>query len=102
MRAISITLAVVWFAATAARAEPLRIMPLGDSITTGNDNFNQTPGGYRTTLFNLLSGAGYDFDFVGSLSDNPGPIPDNDHEGHGGFQLNQIQSVMVEPLQLYQ
>jgi hypothetical protein len=93
MRAISFTFFAVWFAASAACADPLRIMPLGDSITAGYDDFNQTPGGYRTTLYGLLDAAGYDFDFVGSLQTNPGPIPDNDHEGHGGYTLLQIGQI---------
>ena len=76
------------------RAETLRIMPLGDSITTGNDSSNLTPGGYRTTLFNLLSGTGYDFGFVGSMTGNPGPIPDNDHEGRSGFTIEQLRQTV--------
>jgi len=83
-------------------AAPLRIMPLGDSSTAGNDNFNLTPGGYRTTLSGLLTNAGYDYDFVGSLQTNPGPILDNDHEGHGGLQLSQIAHFMRAPLQVHQ
>ena len=95
-------LSVALLAATVATAAPLRIMPLGDSITTGSSVGDLTPGGYRTTLYNLLDAAGYDFDFVGSQTDNPGPIPDNDHEGHGGYQLNNIRGVMGVPLQTYQ
>jgi lysophospholipase L1-like esterase len=81
---------------------PLRIMPIGNSITVGSDNYNLTPGGYRTTLYGLLTDADYTFDFVGSQTTNPGPIPDSDHEGHGGYQLNQLQSAMIDPLQHYQ
>ena len=53
----------------------VRIMPLGDSITAGegdDPNWDQTLAnfiavvGWRERLFNLLSGAGYNFRFVGN------------------------------------
>ncbi|MEN3611421.1 cellulose binding domain-containing protein [Plantactinospora sp. ZYX-F-223] len=64
-------------------AAPVRIMPLGDSITAG-------PGCWRALLWNQLRTAGYsNIDFVGSASDggscNYGFSYDADHEGHGGF-----------------
>jgi len=53
-----------------ASAEPLRIMPLGDSITAGYvDNYTwKTPFtfGYRGALYAQLTKAGYDFQFVGT------------------------------------
>ena len=66
-----------------AVAAPIRIMPLGDSITAG-------PGCWRALLWNQLRTAGYsNIDFVGSASDggscNYGFSYDADHEGHGGF-----------------
>lgn len=52
-----------------ASAAPLRIMPLGDSITAGytdNPNWNVPfEFGYRSRLYTLLTNAGYDFVFVG-------------------------------------
>lgn len=92
MRAWGIILAVAF--ASPAHAEALRIMPLGDSITAGIG----APGGYRTPLFHLLG----DCDFVGSLSDNPGDIPDNDHEGRGGAQIPLIRHLMVPALAVSQ
>ncbi len=60
---------------------PLRIMPLGDSITRG---FPTSPeNGYRKTLFNLLQHAGYTVDFVGSAAH--GDFTENQHEGHNGW-----------------
>ena len=85
---------IVISVAVVARAEPLRIMPIGDSITAGNDDSNLTPGGYRTTLYGLLNEARYDFDFVGRMQDNPGPMLDNDHEGHSGITLEQIRQSL--------
>jgi lysophospholipase L1-like esterase len=67
---------------------PVRIMPLGDSITAG-------PGCWRAMLWHQLQTAGYtNIDFVGSQSDgggcNPGYTYDFDHEGHGGFAATGI------------
>jgi hypothetical protein len=66
--------------------DPLRIMPLGDSITTGyTDNSAWTVPfefGYRSGLYTRLTNAGYDFQFVGSSAE-----PYNNRFGdptHGG------------------
>jgi len=65
-----------------------KIMPLGDSITYGSGGTN---AGYRGPLYSLLSGVGYDFQFVGSTNGNPGTLPTSPvnqtyHEGHGGWR----------------
>ena len=72
----------------AAAAAPVRIMPLGDSITAG-------PGCWRAKLWHRLQADGYtDIDFVGTQSDgggcNPGYAYDFDHEGHGGYSATGI------------
>jgi lysophospholipase L1-like esterase len=66
---------------------PLRIMCLGDSIThgAGPGGVNDNVDGYRAPLYTLLTGAGISFDFVGSLNDTAGTLPDHDHEGHNGY-----------------
>jgi hypothetical protein len=69
-------------------AAPVRVMPLGDSITAG-------PGCWRAMLWRQLQNAGYtNVDFVGGVSDgggcNPGYSYDWDHEGHGGFSATGI------------
>src|SRR3954468_24495806 len=71
----------------------VKIMPLGDSIT---ESF---PGhaSYRFFLYNQLVQAGYDVDFVGSLTGVNGGAPlysnfDQNHEGHSGIRTDQIQS----------
>ena len=69
---------------------PLKIMPLGDSITEGGgDDTNQV--GYRSKLFDLLQQGGYNFDFVGSQhsgsSYTSNPEFDADHEGHSGMEV---------------
>jgi lysophospholipase L1-like esterase len=75
-------------APAASAATPVRIMPLGDSITAG-------PGCWRAKLWHRLQLAGYtNIDFVGTQSDgggcNPGYSYDFDHEGHGGFAATGI------------
>jgi len=60
-------------------AWPLRIMPLGDSITHGAT----VAGGYRTGLWEQLQRDRWVVDFVGSQFHGPIGI-DRDHEGHPG------------------
>ena len=102
-----------------ADAEPLRIMPVGDSITAGytdNPAWNATfDFGYRSRLYHLLSEAGYDFVFVGKsaapfnfhttrygdpakggtvrpafdLRDVAG-VDQNGHRGYGGIRIPQM------------
>jgi len=80
-------------------AKTIYIMPVGDSITDGYDG---TPnfGGYRyrlaQELLDVSGGANYpvfNFNFVGSLSDNSSALGSNAaHDGYGGYT--------VEPLPL--
>ncbi|MFI6348757.1 SGNH/GDSL hydrolase family protein [Streptomyces sp. NPDC050560] len=60
-------------------AEPVRIMPLGDSITG-------SPGCWRSLLWNRLQDTGYTgIDMVGTLGPQGCSLPyDGDNEGHGG------------------
>jgi len=62
------------------------LMPLGDSITSG-DNYGDN-NAFRRVLWELLTGSGYDFDFVGSLQD--GNFIERQHEGHNGWTDAQI------------
>jgi len=66
---------------------PVRIMPLGASITEGL--FSSDGGGYRTQLFRHLRDTGYNTTFVGSSADGPDDISRN-HEGHSGFTISGI------------
>lgn len=70
---------------------PIRIMPLGDSITQGDKKHNS----YRRPLWIQLRKAGYNIDFVGSTRENfNGHSPlsdfDQDHEGHWGWRADQV------------
>src|SRR5437660_1318785 len=66
-------------------------MPLGDSITFGEGSSHG--GGYRRDLWHVLADAGYDVDFVGSERD--GALPDPDHEGHSGWEIDDIAERVV-------
>ncbi|NET05732.1 MAG: hypothetical protein F6K16_13710 [Symploca sp. SIO2B6] len=65
---------------------PIRIMPLGDSNTRG---FGSDSSGYRDDLAGLLTDEGLNIDFVGSESTGSHQFDDN-HEGHGGWTINEI------------
>jgi len=97
----SLAAAAMIAAAGAAHAgEPLKILPLGDSITQAEIN----RASYRYPLWKKLVDAGIPFDFVGSLekqqdrySQGTPPQPDykgrefdRDHEGHFGWNINEI------------
>src|SRR3954453_5183637 len=83
--AAALTLTVTEHAFSAAT--PVRIMPLGDSITAG-------PGCWRAILWHHLQTTGYtNIDFVGGVADggcNYGYDYDGDNEGHGGFSATGI------------
>lgn len=79
---------------SSAHAAPLRIMPLGDSITRGPATSSawdgRSSGGYRRLLAQLLAAAGLEVDLVGSQTH--GRFGDAEHEGHGGFRIDQLAS----------
>ncbi len=95
-------------AEAAMAKEPLRIMPLGDSITQGGGPDHS----YRGFLQQQLNAAGYSYDFVGSYGNIVPPggeatwawadetqsnyrgSLDRDFEGHGGFQAGQPEAVV--------
>jgi len=75
---------------------PVRILPLGDSITQAD----MMHFSYRYYLWTMLIDAGVNFDFVGSLNRHVDYNPqwpthrgrhfDPDHEGHWGWTADQI------------
>ena len=78
---------------------PLKVMPLGDSITSGTDLW----ASYRCLLYSALTAAGYNVDFVGSVHGQWGVtsakkitppgycgMEDWDHEGHSGWAIYHI------------
>jgi lysophospholipase L1-like esterase len=82
---------VLSFASTASTQtpNPVRIMPLGDSITYGTSSTGIV--GYRRPLYQLLIGAGYSVDFVGSQTNGSPEDFDRNHEGHSGWRADQIR-----------
>jgi hypothetical protein len=68
------------------------IMPLGDSITEGEPwPFAETRVAYRLALHDLLVNNGFNFDFVGTLSNGYAVADfDPDHEGHPGWTASEI------------
>ncbi|MDW8810109.1 GDSL-type esterase/lipase family protein [Streptomyces scabiei] len=81
--------------ATGAAAAPVRVMPLGDSITG-------SPGCWRAVLWNRLRNAGYtDLDFVGTLpTQGCGQEHDGDNEGHGGELVTNVADQNLLPARL--
>jgi lysophospholipase L1-like esterase len=67
-----------------ARAEPIKILPLGDSITEGSNQIS-----YRPALAKLLKDAGYDVTFVGP-KEAPAGLR---HGGYGGKNAEQIAEL---------
>ncbi|HEU4460631.1 MAG TPA: SGNH/GDSL hydrolase family protein [Methylibium sp.] len=82
--ALGLTLALACAAAASRAAErPIRVMPLGDSITEACC--------WRDLLYAGLRQLGLDVDFVGSRG---GPLSppgkDWNHEGHGGYRVTDL------------
>lgn len=75
----------------------LRVMPLGDSITTGTYTATSPSDdrsiGYRLKLYNDLTATAagrYTIDFVGNETHGQALLSDPHHEGHGGFIAQEI------------
>jgi len=79
---------------------PLRILPLGDSITWGGQpGADNGTDGYRAQLIHALIRARYaSVNFVGTQ--RSGLMPNNDNEGHPGATISELQAVMKAGLQM--
>jgi lysophospholipase L1-like esterase len=82
---------------------PVKIMPLGDSITygthgTGETRTNDLITGYRQPLYLSLTDAGFYFDFVGSkiAGDSATPVFDYEHEGHAGWRDDEVADYVYQ------
>ena len=75
---------------------PVRIMPLGDSITFGESYYSSdVTGGYRRPLLSTLTSVsfGFNVDFVGTRTDGSTiTFPDMNHEGWPGYRVDQIDA----------
>ena len=94
---VASTFALTSFALFAA---PLRVMPLGDSIT---ESYGWHEGsGYRAALRQMLVDKGFEVDMVGSVRSFPNgfcnpdvtkdAVDDCEHDGHGGWQIDHIRA----------
>ncbi|SDJ54248.1 GDSL-like Lipase/Acylhydrolase family protein [Nonomuraea jiangxiensis] len=82
---LALAAAVLIATTSQAGAAPIKIMPLGDSITG-------SPGCWRALLWNRLQSTGHtNIDFVGTLPPQGcGVSYDGDNEGHGGFLATNV------------
>ncbi|MGH7661068.1 MAG: GDSL-type esterase/lipase family protein [Vulcanimicrobiaceae bacterium] len=85
-----------------SKAEPLRVLTLGDSITAGvaAGGGAAQDGGYRGTLGDLLTQNGYHAVFVGTRSDYSANIQNRAHDGWPGYVLRSFPAD-PGPGQLY-
>ena len=74
--------------------EQPKIMAIGDSITDGTYPVDPTPGAYRIQLWNRFISDSLNVDFVGSKSNGPSTLGDKHHEGHPGWTINQITTLV--------
>ncbi|KAF2446751.1 carbohydrate esterase family 3 protein [Karstenula rhodostoma CBS 690.94] len=74
---------------------PLRILPLGDSITFGYLNGTGT-NGYRAHLLTRLLASNASVDYVGTLSS--GTMSDPQNEGHSGWTISQVHTALAPAL----
>lgn len=88
----------VFASPVSAQTTDLRIMPLGDSITYGEQSTGNV--GFRRSLYQSLTGAGYSANFVGSLANGSPADFDRDHEGHSGWRADQIRDSLTAWLNL--
>lgn len=91
-------------------AAPIKIMPVGDSITAG-EHYRfpalEERTGYRKPLYQLLTAAGYEVDFVGSQTHGIRPelAPDWydwNCEAYPGWTIPRIAEKMAAALPVYQ
>ncbi|MBD3402605.1 hypothetical protein GF420_06895 [candidate division GN15 bacterium] len=87
---VLIAFATLGAASVSAQPAPVRIMPLGNSITDGAVGSSDDTG-YRRSLYLQLTSAGYSVDFVGTQTRGIPTDFDRNHEGHGGWHANQIR-----------
>lgn len=82
----------------------VKIMPLGDSITKGTGLPNlPVLGGYRLPLWNSILARGKKVNFVGSSHDAyTTALGDNNHEGHPGWRIDQIDTKINTWMDAYQ
>ena len=96
---VVIMVTILGVSVSRAATAPIKIMPVGDSVTAGIGSTGN--GSYRTDLYKYYTNAGISFDFVGSQSGGPSSLPDKDNEGHSGWVISQIASNVNNWLNTY-
>ncbi len=92
-------------ASVAETCVPVRIMPLGDSLTAGGAGDPQFYDSYRYELWRLMRSADLPAEFVGDQNGPGGvatnPPPDSGlppgsfaHSGHGGWTISQVSEAV--------
>ena len=86
-------------AAALTQPRPLKILPLGDSITWGFENDHSQSGGYRSRLYDRMRRDGRAVQYLGSVTDRYSTTLINArqtrHEGHGGYTISQITNNLT-------
>lgn len=80
------------------KEQPPRLLQLGDSITNGD------PHSYRFRLYNRITDAGLNYQYVGTQNSNPAGYSGNwnmIHEGHNGYTTRDVNLSMAGWLQSY-
>ncbi|MEV4705527.1 SGNH/GDSL hydrolase family protein [Actinoplanes sp. NPDC049316] len=77
--------------------EATRVMPLGDSITRGTGS--PTRSSYRMALADRLIRGGMEINYVGSQRNGTGS--DINHEGHGGWTIDELSAELDGWLDAY-
>jgi len=75
---------------------PVRVLPLGDSLTLGYGSAQEgsgSEGGYRVRLQQLLAQNGLAVKFVGTQANGPRSLVNNRHEGYNGFTIREVSRV---------
>jgi lysophospholipase L1-like esterase len=98
-KAIIVAAAVALTSLSAPQARPLRILPLGDSITDGVFKA-KTPAielrsGYRKELARRLGDAGVDFNFVGKRQSGCAQLRQCRHGGYPGITTQQLLRLVT-------
>jgi lysophospholipase L1-like esterase len=88
--AISIVASLAMAGTPTAASTPVSVMPLGDSITAGS------AGGYRKPLAQKLASVYHcTITTVGSQADDSLPAGEQNHEGHGGWRIDQLADNLL-------
>ncbi len=79
--------------------EIIKILPLGNSITYDQRNIDNRSTGdkisYRYKLYNLLTQAGYNFDFIGSYRSGYNYFDDCDNSGFKGIDTKNLSDLVA-------